>query len=256
MVKVKEDLTGKIFGRLTVVKQVEDYILPCGKHHARWLCRCSCIDQKEVVVWGASLRRGDTTSCGCLGRENQIQSCKKYNEYRIEGDIVIGLTTNTNKEFYVDLKNFDKIKDYCWYEQKGGAGSLKTHIPKSQKIISMHQMLGFKNYDHIDRNELNNLESNLRPATYQENARNHSLLSNNTSGFTGVSWDKKMSKWRSYIVINKQQIHLGLYINKEDAVIARLKAEAKYYGEFAPQRHLFDEYGISINNKENMYSNE
>lgn len=81
-------------------------------------------------------------------------------------------------------------------------------------------------------------------------------MSNNTSGFTGVSWDKKMSKWRSYIVINKQQIHLGLYINKEDAVIARLKAEAKYYGEFAPQRHLFDEYGISINNKENMYSNE
>ena len=94
MVKVKEDLTGKIFGRLTVVKQVEDYILPCGKHHARWLCRCSCIDQKEVVVWGASLRRGDTTSCGCLGRENQIQSCKKYNEYRIDENIVIGLTTS------------------------------------------------------------------------------------------------------------------------------------------------------------------
>lgn len=246
MVAVKENLIGKVFGRLTVIRQAEDYVLPCGKHHARWLCQCSCPEKKEVVVWGALLKKGDTTSCGCLRRENQRQSCKKYNEYRVEEDIVIGLTTNTNKEFYVDLKNFDKIKDYCWYEQQGRMSGLRAHIPKSEKIVSMHQMLGFKNYDHIDRNELNNLESNLRPATYQENARNHSLLSNNTSGFTGVSWDKKILKWKAYIVINKQQIHLGLYINKKDAVIARLKAEAKYFKEFSPQIHLFDEYGITI----------
>lgn len=29
MVKTKDDLTGKIFGRLTVIKQVDDYITPC-----------------------------------------------------------------------------------------------------------------------------------------------------------------------------------------------------------------------------------
>lgn len=255
MVEVKEDLTGKIFGRLTVIEQAEDYVLPCGKHHARWLCRCSCQEQKEVIVWGASLKRGDTTSCGCLGRENQIQSCKKYNEYRIEDNIVIGLTSNTNKEFYVDLKNFDKIKDYCWYEQEGITSGLRAHIPKSKKIVSMHQVLGFKNHDHIDRNELNNLETNLRPTTCQENARNHSLLSNNTSGFTGVSWDKKMLKWKSYIVIDKRQIYLGSYINKTDAIIARLEAEAKYFNEFSPQIHLFDKYGIIIKNKEDVCNN-
>lgn len=250
MVKVKEDLTGITFGRLTVLRQADDYVLPCGKHHARWLCKCSCEEQKEVVVWGDSLKRGCTMSCGCLGRENRMQACKKYNEYRIDGDVVIGLTSNTNQEFYVDLKNFDKIKDYNWYEQLDGVGSLKTHIPKTNKIISMHQLLGFKNYDHIDRNELNNLESNLRPATCQENARNHSLLSNNTSGFTGVSWDSKNLKWRSYIIVNKCQIHLGIYANKQDAIVARLKAEAKYFKEFSPQRHLFEQYGIVIENKE------
>lgn len=250
MVKVKEDLTGKIFGRLTALRQVDDYILPCGKHHAQWLCRCSCEKQTEIVVWGSSLRRGDSTSCGCLRTERQIQACKKHNQYRIEGNMVIGLTSNTNKEFYVDLKNFDKIKDYNWYEQLGGVGGLKTHIPKTSKIISMHQLLGFKNYDHVDRNELNNLETNLRPATYQENARNHSLLSNNTSGFTGVSWNKRALKWKTYIIINKQQIYLGSYIDKQDAIIARLKAEAKYFKEFAPQRHLFEKYGIVIENKE------
>ena len=49
------------------------------------------------------------------------------------------------------------------------------------------------------------------------------------------------------IVLDKKDIYLGRYSNKEDAIKARLEAEIKYYGEFAPQRHLFEQYGISIN---------
>lgn len=48
----------------------------------------------------------------------------------------------------------------------------------------------------------------------------------------------------SAIKIKGKQKHLGYFANKNDAVIARLKAEAKYFGEFAPQRHLFEEYNI------------
>ena len=44
-------------------------------------------------------------------------------------------------------------------------------------------------------------------------------------------------------------------MNKHDAIIARLKAELEYYGiNFAPQRHLFEEYGI-IKDGEYGYSN-
>jgi hypothetical protein len=39
---------------------------------------------------------------------------------------------------------------------------------------------------------------------------------------------------------------LGYFINKDDAIKTRLSAEAKYYGEFAPQKHLFEEYGVAI----------
>ena len=38
MVKVKEDLVGQIFGRLTVIEQAEDYISPQGKHCAQYRC--------------------------------------------------------------------------------------------------------------------------------------------------------------------------------------------------------------------------
>ena len=57
-------------------------------------------------------------------------------------------------------------------------------------------------------------------------------------------WDKNNNKWMSSIEFNKKYIYLGRFIVKDDAIIARLKAEKKYYGEFAPQRHLFEEYGI------------
>lgn len=57
------DLTGKTFGRLTVLRQAEDNVLPSGLHEKMWLCQCECGNQ--VVVRGAFLRTGHTTSCGC-----------------------------------------------------------------------------------------------------------------------------------------------------------------------------------------------
>lgn len=62
------DLTGMIFGRLTVVHR--SGASPQGM--AKWLCQCSCGGSKEVV--GGSLRRGATTSCGCYSKEVHKQS--------------------------------------------------------------------------------------------------------------------------------------------------------------------------------------
>lgn len=49
---------------------------------------------------------------------------------------------------------------------------------------------------------------------------------------------------RSYIDMNHKRINIGTFNDKNDAIIARLKAEKEYFGEFAPQQHLFEEYGI------------
>lgn len=81
--------------------------------------------------------------------------------------------------------------------------------------------------------------------SHQENSRNQSKSTRNTSGIIGVGWYKRYNKWRAYIKTNKN-ITLGYFINKKDAIIARLNAELKYFGEFAPQRDLFKHYGIVI----------
>jgi hypothetical protein len=54
-----KDLTGKVFGRLTVVEKVRKV-----KYKVWWLCKCSCGGTKIVGSW--LLSTGKTSSCGCL----------------------------------------------------------------------------------------------------------------------------------------------------------------------------------------------
>lgn len=54
------DLTGQRFGRLTVIERVTSRP---GSTNARWLCKCDC--GNETTVLGTTLRRGESTSCGC-----------------------------------------------------------------------------------------------------------------------------------------------------------------------------------------------
>lgn len=50
MVKVKEDLTGRVFGRLTVIKQVDDYIEPkSGKHRSQKLNILATEDMVQIT---------------------------------------------------------------------------------------------------------------------------------------------------------------------------------------------------------------
>lgn len=64
--KLTNDLTGKTFGRLSVVRRAAPQQ---GKKQqkTRYVCACSC--GAEKVIRGDALTSGATTSCGCLSRE-------------------------------------------------------------------------------------------------------------------------------------------------------------------------------------------
>ncbi len=56
-----KDLTGKKFGRLTVIKRVGD------KKQTQYLCECECGNKR--IVYASNLLRGKSTSCGCYRKE-------------------------------------------------------------------------------------------------------------------------------------------------------------------------------------------
>lgn len=255
MVKVKEDLTSQQFGKLTVLHQVEDYVDSNGRHIDMWLCECSCEEHNKVIVRGNDLKHGKTQSCGCLIMEKH----KKFNQYQKKcdeyGDYYVGITLNTGNEFYVDDQDYDLIKNYCWCEMihKGYHCLVAWNIGSKGNIIMSHLIMG-KYYDHKDRNPLNNRRHNLRESTLSQNSSNRSVMKNNSSGVTGIHFDKKISKWVARIQCKNKRINLGRFNDKIDAIKARLRAEIKYFGEFAPQKHLFKKYGIII--QQNNYEKE
>jgi hypothetical protein len=64
-----EDLTDKVFGRLTVIGRASDFEKR-KSNDIYWLCICEC--GEETIVMGKSLKRGTTTSCGCKRKEKLI----------------------------------------------------------------------------------------------------------------------------------------------------------------------------------------
>ena len=81
------DLTGLVFGRLTVLG-VDSVDAHNQKH---WICQCAC--GNEHVARGDSLRYGRTQSCGCLRKEIRREAmlgvmARKHEAWRLLPEMV------------------------------------------------------------------------------------------------------------------------------------------------------------------------
>ena len=97
------DLTGQVFGRLTVIEYYET-----RKGRARWHCQCSCGNIK--VIDGKSLRNGATKSCGCF----RVDEMKKRRKSRIT---VTCAYCGAKKQLIPALASRDGLF-FCNYEHK------------------------------------------------------------------------------------------------------------------------------------------
>lgn len=85
------DLTNQQFGKLTVLYRADN---KSGKTY--WHCKCEC--GNEVDVRGASLRNGNTKSCGCLIKN--FHTTKEDLTNKIFGDLTVLYRNGTNKQGY------------------------------------------------------------------------------------------------------------------------------------------------------------
>lgn len=231
-------LVGQRFGYLTVVKRAEDYISPKGFRSIVYECLCDC--GKTTFVHRSSLKSGNIKSCGCMQRKLNGEAHKKYNEYDLSGEYGIGKDGN-DKEFYFDLEDYDLIKDYRWQVEDDNYVT-STDRYRNYSKIRMHRLImnlypGNKDkvVDHIlgyeSRND--NRKQNLRITSNMQNSWNRKLSVSNTSGVSGVCYDKRVDKWRASITYRGKILNLGDHKKFEDAVKARKEAEEKYFGEYS-----------------------
>ena len=173
------------------------------------------------------------------------------NDYIIDGDITYIILRNDKHEeagrAIIDTEDLERVIQYKW--RLGTWDYADTKINRKTVLMQRFILDEFdkdKIPDHINRNPLDNRKENLRIADKSLNAVNAGIRTSNTSGVTGVSWDKNANSWRAYISYQGKRIELGHRKDFAKAVILRLDAENKYYAGMQPQKELFEKYGVEI----------
>jgi hypothetical protein len=206
---------GEQVGSCIYVMEAKPHICPSGykKRKAVFQCpRCG----KEFEARIDSLRRGDTTSCGCyqlsVASEVHTKHGLRYDPlyFRWEGMI---------KRCYDP-----KQQAYKYY---GGRGILVYDKWRNDPGAYIKYIKSLANYGEegltIDRinNDGNYEPGNLRWTTRSTQSVNQRKYKVNTSGYTGIWWDKESEKYRAAIVFDKNRKHLGYFQIKKDALEAR-----------------------------------
>lgn len=228
-----ENLSGQNFNHLTVKYRGEN----TKSGQSRWWCQCDCGNAELILVQSGNLKNGHTKSCGCLHKEVLYNhKTRKKNTYVDKGDYYQVFLENSEKFFMIDKEDYEKISCYYWSENDNGYIISQS----AEKTLRLHRIIMDVydekiKVDHIHGKETrnDNRKSNLRICNTQQNAMNHQLNILNTSGVSGITFDKQTNKWMASIWFNNKNIKLGRYVSFDDAVKARKEAEEKYFGEWS-----------------------
>lgn len=208
------DLSGKVFGRLTVIKEVkvED---KKGKY---WLCTCSC-GAEDLLKRGDGMTSGRVQSCGCLASE--IQS-KRMTEQNIL-NATHGMTDTKIYRVWVNMKARCYDEGSKYYPLYGGRG-IKVCEEWFNSFESFYADMGDKPDNlSISRKDTNlgYYKDNCEWATdYVQSREVRKTSKPSSSRFKGVSWSKAAKKFEGYLTYKGERYHLGY--REDDEYLARL----------------------------------
>lgn len=193
---VPEDLTGKRYGKLTVIRP--DKQLPSGK--MSWFCQCDCGNQ--CVVTADSLHFETRKSCGCLHRDAPAKQSENL----------------TNKSFG-RLTVLEPTEGRLW-KCRCECGN-EINVSEDSLLLGTYRSCGC-----VRQEQQENLHETM---TYVENTCLEILdrrknRTDNTTGFRGV-FRGPGNKWLVTIGMQNKRYYIGLFSDFEDAVKARLRAE-------------------------------
>jgi hypothetical protein len=207
-----KDITGNKYGKLTALENT--FTKNNGGNYI-WKFTCDCGNEYKSST--GNILSGHTKSCGCYMRE----SVKERDNYH-------GL--KETKEY----KSWCKAKERCFnpacktFSEYGAKGiTMSAEFSDSFKdfldyIGMMHQDGRRYTLDRIE-NSKGYERGNIRWATNYQQARNKTFQTNNTSGFSGVSWDAKT--WKGGV-----KLYAKAQWNKLEGGVASKRFSVDMYG--------------------------
>lgn len=203
----KPDLSiiGQTFNSLKVIKYTDK-----RNSYRRGLYECQCLlCSGTAYATKNNLIRGEVKNCGCTRHNPKKEDLigKKFGQLT-----VISKTIENNSLRYI-------CKCEC--------GNIVN--VRSQGLVSGNT----KTCGHSHKGETAVVKKNYVDGTAPCKLKNtDKLRSTNTSGVTGVYWDKARNLWSAEIMFKKKKYYLGRYADKELAIQARKKAEEEIFENF------------------------
>lgn len=162
-----------------------------------------------------------------------------FQEYRT-------IALSMGKVAIVDSEDFELLSREKWFANRGARNLTWYAVCSAYKhrasgryrtLLKMHRVvLGISDpkvqIDHVNGDGLDNRKANLRIATHTENQQNRGAYSNNTSGYKGVAFARKCSKWQASISISGKDKFLGYFASAAEAHRAYCSAAAVLRGKF------------------------
>lgn len=149
-------------------------------------------------------------------------------------------------EAIVDEKWFEILSKYKWHAVKSkgrdrhvyavreaAADEVKNH----GRVVRMHRFILSapigKIVDHINRNTLDNRESNLRVCNRSQNAINAGKQAGTSSKYKGVCYRHDVLKYEAIFKLEGQNKTIGFFDKEIQAALAYDRFVMHFYGDFA-----------------------
>ena len=179
--KVKEEIIGKKFNRLTVIE-----------HHSRekgYLCQCDC--GNTTIARSNLLKSGRHASCGCLMREKIVERQEKPNFEGLKHEIYRNYQKSSKKrgyEFELTSDEFYKFLDgnchYCGLEPHMGwkgtkRKSMDTSLFKVNGVDRVDNSLGYSTENCVSCCKFcNNAKNTITTNEFLENIQRVHIFQN------------------------------------------------------------------------------
>lgn len=203
-----KDLTGTKIGKLALTERKRE------KKHTYYFCKCDYGIEKWI--------RADTlykiNSCGC-DREYNCRDLTDKKFGMLKPIKIVGTSKDNGKIWYCkcDCGNYKNIPISALIS--GATVSCGCYQKERAKENVKIAFKSFKDKNIVEHTNIAFLNLNT-------------TIKGNTSGTTGVYFNKREQKWLAKIGFKREIYFLGYFKEKEDAIAARKEAEEKYHKNF------------------------
>lgn len=195
----KIDLTGNVFGRLTVLG---DDGTRTGQGRVLWHCLCEC--GTVTFVRGDHLKNGSITSCGCLNEEKKHERFKDLSNTETDNFKIIDRAYSKNQRVY-----WNCICKHCG-----------NHIELQSNQIERYSSCGCKHN--------RSTKERMAEISDPESLKTSRPTAKSTTGVRGVYFNKRKKRYVAYINVDKKSKYLGSSVDLKEAAAIRRKAEIEY----------------------------